>query len=357
MGILRLALAVAVLLSHLPPATFHFISGGVAVQGFFVISGFYMALLLSGKYRDIGLFYSNRLLRLFPAYFVVMAFAAVALFGFNASATASPAYFTTIFHHPGPALFFGFENLAMIGQELLFWFKTDTSGALTLDPTNAPPTDAAPVAWQLLLVPQSWSLSMELMFYALAPLLMRLRWQWLVGIAAASIALRYAGFLLPVDYGLWQGRLFPTALFLFLFGILAHRALPAVERIPRAIGYTLGAVALAVVLFEAQLGLPDEISRWVVYATIALTLPFVFNAFRNVAADRWIGELSYPLYLTHLNVVGVVLAFALPWPVVTSFVLTLAASIALLVLVDRPIDAWRQRRVTAALVHAIEAPA
>jgi peptidoglycan/LPS O-acetylase OafA/YrhL len=281
-----------------------------------------------------------------------MALAAVALFGFNASVTTSPAYFTSVFSHPNGALFFGFENVAMIGQEMLFWFKTDMNGSLTLDPLNGPPTNAAPVAWQLLLVPQSWSLSMELMFYALAPFLMRLRWQWLAGIAAASIVLRYSGFFLPVDYGLWQGRLFPTALFLFLFGMLAHRALPAVERLPRGIGYVLGAFALVVVVFEAQLGLPDEVSRWIVYGTIGLTLPFVFNAFRNVAADRWIGELSYPIYLTHLNVVGVVLTFSLPWPVVTTIALTLAASIALFVLVDRPIDAWRQRRVAAALATA-----
>ena len=62
----------------------------IAVQSFYIISGFYMALVLDGKYRRTGLFYSNRLLRLAPAYFTMMAIAAVALWGFNASATGSP---------------------------------------------------------------------------------------------------------------------------------------------------------------------------------------------------------------------------------------------------------------------------
>ena len=93
MGLLRLALAFAVLLGHLPLAQYQFINAAFAVQGFYVVSGFYMALVLDGKYSNVGLFYSNRLLRLFPTYFVMMAIAAIALWGFNASATASPEVF------------------------------------------------------------------------------------------------------------------------------------------------------------------------------------------------------------------------------------------------------------------------
>src|SRR5690349_4745024 len=84
MGLVRVALALAVVLSHLPPATFHFISGGLAVQGFFIISGFYMALVLSGKYASAGIFYSNRLLRLMPGYFVMMVIAGFLLLVLNA---------------------------------------------------------------------------------------------------------------------------------------------------------------------------------------------------------------------------------------------------------------------------------
>ena len=77
MGLVRVALALAVLLSHLPLASYKFLSGGLAVQSFFIVSGFYMALVLGGKYKDVGLFYSNRLLRLFPTYFVTCALAAL----------------------------------------------------------------------------------------------------------------------------------------------------------------------------------------------------------------------------------------------------------------------------------------
>ena len=53
-----------------------FLDGRVAVQGFFVISGFYMAMVLHRKYDFKGgtyLFYQQRYLRLAPMYWVALA--------------------------------------------------------------------------------------------------------------------------------------------------------------------------------------------------------------------------------------------------------------------------------------------
>jgi peptidoglycan/LPS O-acetylase OafA/YrhL len=353
MGLVRLALALAVLLSHLPSATVHFIGGGVAVQGFFIVSGFYMALVLRSKYTRAGLFYSNRLLRLFPAYFVMVAVAAVSVFALRASATATPELFATAYQNPATALLLAFQNVTTLGQEALYWFKLDSNGNLFFDAHGQAETDQVPVAWRALLVPQAWSLSMELVFYAVAPFLARLKWTTLAWLAVASIALRFAGHLLNVDDGLWQGRFFPTALFLFLFGMLAQRALPIVTRLPKALGWIVTALLLTLIAAEPQLGLDDESGRWVIYSAIALATPFVFNAFKDFSFDRWIGDLSYPIYLTHLVIVGLVLTFqpALPGWVSTGATLaaTLAASIVLLVLIDQPIDRWRQARAKANL--------
>ncbi|HVT36273.1 MAG TPA: acyltransferase family protein, partial [Nevskiaceae bacterium] len=306
MGMIRVALALAVLFTHLPIAPFRVMGGGLAVQSFFIISGFYMALVLEGKYADRALFYSNRLLRLAPTYFVMLVLSAIALFVFSLSATASPELFADAFGHPGSALLLGFENLAVFGQEMLFWFRLGSDG-LVFDASGALPGETSSVAWQALLVPQSWSLSMELMFYLLAPWLVRLRTRTLFVIAAASIGLRFAGHALPVDYGIWQGRLFPTALFLFVLGMLAQRALPRAAQLPRAGGYAGALVLLALIALLPQLHLPDEPSRWLMYSCVAAVAPLAFSAFRHSAFDRWIGDLSYPIYLCHLLVVGFVL--------------------------------------------------
>ena len=47
---------------------FAYVSPLYAVEMFFVISGFYMALVLGTKYSLIWRFYSNRLIRLMPSY-------------------------------------------------------------------------------------------------------------------------------------------------------------------------------------------------------------------------------------------------------------------------------------------------
>lgn len=344
MGVVRVALALAVVLSHLPPATFHFISGGVAVQGFFIISGFYMALVLSGKYASAGAFYSNRLLRLIPGYFVMMAIAGFLLLVLNASATLSPEMLRAAYSHPDNAALFAFENIAIVGQELLYWFKIEPDGSVNLDLISRPETETEGYAFRAMIIPQAWSLSMEMMFYLFAPLLVRARWGSLLLLAAASIGLRFAGYLLPVDYGLWQGRFFPTALFLFIFGIMAYRTLPIAARLPKTFGWLVNAALLAVIIGLPMVQLPGESTRWVVYVAIALALPFVFNAFKNIEADRWLGDLSYPIYLTHLAVIGFVLTFEVPMAMWAALAATLMLSISLLLLVDAPIDRWRQRR-------------
>lgn len=78
MGILRFLLALSVLTSHCGPLLgTSLLPGGMAVEAFFMISGFYMALILGGKYATndragMLLFYQNRALRLYPTYLLVM---------------------------------------------------------------------------------------------------------------------------------------------------------------------------------------------------------------------------------------------------------------------------------------------
>lgn len=350
MGLLRVALAMAVLLGHLPLAQYQFINAAAAVQGFYIVSGFYMALVLDGKYKNASLFYSNRLLRLAPTYFVMMGVAAIALWGFNASATSAPEVFARAFSHPVTAIVLAFENIFVVGQELLFWITIGPDGSLALNTTGALPNETTTLGWQALLVPQAWSISMELMFYALAPWFARLSWRWLAAVALASLALRLSGAFLPVSYGIWAGRLFPTALFLFLFGMLAHRSLPFVARLPKAFGWIANALILAMVVALPLSGIPGPIQRWIVYFAIAIAAPFLFNAFKDNKFDRAIGDLSYPLYLGHLVVIGIVLTFFAnaPWALWAAIGGSLALAALLLVLVDHPVDRWRQIRAKGA---------
>jgi peptidoglycan/LPS O-acetylase OafA/YrhL len=81
MGMLRIWLALAVAIGH-TTSIFGFswqppLLGGRAVQMFYVISGFLITLILSGKYsadaRGRWIFYTNRALKIFVPYFAVLA--------------------------------------------------------------------------------------------------------------------------------------------------------------------------------------------------------------------------------------------------------------------------------------------
>ncbi|MHA7818166.1 MAG: acyltransferase family protein [Erythrobacter sp.] len=344
MGHIRFLLAFAVLLGHSPTATFKFIHAGTAVQAFFVVSGFYMALVLDGKYSDRRLFYTNRLLRLAPAYFAMMAIALVVLVAFEMTATATWNIYESVFSNPVSAAIMMFENVFVIGQHLLYWFMVDENGGLYLDPYGGLPTATSSVAWQALLVPQSWSLSIELMFYALAPWLAKRHLKTILAIAALSIGLRLAGHWLPVELPLWQGRLFVTALFMFLFGMLAYRAYPFVKRLPVVVHWAVTLSLAAMLVFLPMTGWSGAVQSWIIYIGVAVGTPFAFSATSANRFDRWVGELSYPIYLTHLVVIAGVLIYELPLPTFSTIAITLVASAAILQLIERPVDNWRQRR-------------
>src|SRR6266481_2956213 len=76
MGILRLLLALSVIADHTKGMFGNRLVGGpTAVQSFYMISGFYMALVLNGKYNFPGSyrpFIIQRLLRLYPVYALVL---------------------------------------------------------------------------------------------------------------------------------------------------------------------------------------------------------------------------------------------------------------------------------------------
>lgn len=77
MGILRFLLAITVVIGHTSPILgFTFVGAQLAVQTFYIISGFYMALILNEKYVGANgsykLFLTNRLLRLYPIYWTVL---------------------------------------------------------------------------------------------------------------------------------------------------------------------------------------------------------------------------------------------------------------------------------------------
>ena len=232
MGILRLYLALAVVIAHSHPIFgLKSIGGLIAVQTFYMISGFYMAMILNTKYVGTGsyrLFLSNRFLRIFPAYWAVLGLTLLARsagfqsFGYGWNSVASGHAFPTL-----TAVYVFAANLLIFGQDLLLFLGMNQQGRLY--PTaNFLETD--PRLYTFLFVPQAWSLGVELTFYLVAPLLVRKRLRIVVAIIAASLALLcFLAFHLGLSDDPWIYRFFPTELALFLAGSVSFRAFQFLE--------------------------------------------------------------------------------------------------------------------------------
>jgi len=366
-GTFRFLLAMSVALSHFGTVWgYHVMNGRMAVQCFYMISGFLISLVLSKKY-DAGsadgrrLFYSNRALRIFVPYwsFCVMILAAYAVvylaLGIRFGSAAIYAQYwgeMTL----GTRIYLLFSNIFILTQEWSMWLIYQDGAMLPAWNSDM----HAPHLGEFQLIPQGWSISLELMFYALAPFLVRRHWLALVAIIAATYILRSLTSALGLNGSGFAYRFFPFEIGLFLAGVLSHRAyawLNARNIMRLRPSLAVCVIFLAVVLAQQYV---DRLDNHKFYILVVLALPSLFHASQRIRFDSWLGELSYPIYLAHLSVLGIgqVVATALMgrienrnWFALAMAVATVLLTITYVRWIDAPFEAWRQRRAMRVARH------
>lgn len=306
MGILRVLLALAVVFAHTPAADSLpvLMPGSDAVRVFYIISGFLISYILetNKNYRNAATFLENRFLRLYPIYWVVAALTLVA------HLVADRAFFARFAAMPFAALaLVVVSNVVLFGQDWVM-FAGVRGGHLVF---NGQSSNSDVLLYRALLVPQAWTLGIELTFYLIAPFVLRRR-KLLLLLLAMSLLLRAA--LVLNGVGLkdpWTYRFFPTELALFLLGALSHKVLlPLYEsRLKASIRRTsiiaTSGLVVYTVLFNG-IPLPWLVKEFILLTSFLVLLPFTFVFQNAVKPDRWIGEISYPLYIGHVIVIEIV---------------------------------------------------
>lgn len=353
MGLVRFLLAVTVVINHTGPLYgLVFTDAYMAIKVFFIISGFYMALILSEKYTGPGrcrLFYSNRFLRLFPVYWAVLLVSlAVSRFFLLELHTALLLGPWEIWGHtlrPGTIAALVAANVSIFGQDLLF-FTHLTPGTGTLAFAWDALYRAVP-GWFFLLIPQTWTVSLELVFYLLAPWLIRRSNAFLVAAIAVSLALRAVIYVADFPFDPWKQRFFPVEYGFFLCGILSYRLYARLKTvaIPRRTHWAVAGLYLATILgYQFLPGAKGK--EFFLYAATMAAIPFLFLLTKKIRFDRAIGELSYPIYISHWTVIMLVEYFCgkkhLP---AIALGATILFCLALNRFVADPIDRFRQKRV------------
>lgn len=308
MGILRLLFAIFVIFYHCGQfSSFTFMQGPEAVQSFYVISGFYMALILNEKYttkNSYKLFISNRFLRLFPTYWIVLLiiviFSVITIILSKGSDWGLLLFYKDSISNvslPG-ILFLILSNLFVFGQDLAMYLGIGTTGNLYFTANYA--LTNSPKAYEFLLVPQAWTIALELMFYLIAPFIARKSVAFITILLIISASVK----LLLIKVGLtndpWSYRFFPAEMMYFLLGILSYKTLVYYRKISLPKNLLLGVLiaTIAVVLFYTHLHY--YIRVYLYFVGLAIAIPLIFLYTKNIKWDREIGEYSYPVYISHV---------------------------------------------------------
>lgn len=333
MGLLRLLLALAVVQEHAGSLFgYRILTGMIAVKVFFIISGFYIALILNEKYRKeknwYWLFITNRFLRIYPLYWFVLAVFSIFLFFI-------PTLASNVASIPLP--------LQLVKNIFLF-ISLDYFVYITK-------------LYSELYIYQAWTLGLELFFYMLAPLcaFLSLKKSLLVFVGTILLRIIFTHVLSLYPIALVD-HFFPTLICFFVAGICSYHFYTVVQtkkffiQIVNKWFTTSLIITLLLPLYPSSNIYADNKIIWIYFLCIAISLPALFYKTKGNKVDRAIGNLSYPIYITH----GLILSiFHILFPGFTSgnyFVIcVIAATFFFSFLLERviikPIDFFRWQRL------------
>ncbi|HTA62096.1 MAG TPA: acyltransferase [Bacteroidia bacterium] len=369
MGIIRLLLAISVVMHHCGPIFgLDFVGGQIAVQSFFIISGFYMSLILNEKYVGVNssykLFITNRLIKLYPIYWTILLGTILACFAkyivtHGQDMAIISNYFSVKFN------FFSFAyliltNLFIFGQDVVMFLGITPENGHLFFTTNFRETN--PILLFFLFIPQAWSLGCELVFYLIAPFILRKGIRIVLFLILLSFVLRlYIYNYLGLNIDPWTSRFFPTEIMFFLLGYVSYHIYLVVQKknVPFLTNVLTLVIMLLFIFFYSYIPsisisyFPFPLKLTIYYICFIIATPILFNFLKKNKWDNKIGELSYPIYISHFLVIMIstALSFSILKTSWCILLITILLSYILNKLIASPIEKYRQARLKAAAVN------
>ena len=288
-----------------------------------------MAMVLNTKYKDNNLkFYLNRFLRLWPTYIIGLILVCIFTpLGSNTVKALADCGFVTKFY-------VWFCNIFILGTDSLYLLSIDGCQIHYLPSTINPNSNG----YTFLLNPPAFSISIEMIFYLMAPFILRsLKRVWIYFFI--GVLYSYYVVLSGNINVIYQYHLFPSSFIYFALGALAwyyskNKVFVLTEKKLLFIFISCLALMFCYTLFSM-----------IIIICFTILLPRLFELTKNSKTDRLIGELSYPLYIIHYPVLFYLWGIGIK-PVylgIICFSITLVLSVIIHYLVEKPIDKIRQR--------------
>lgn len=258
------------------------LDAGHAVFIFYIISGFLISYALENKYKKETLrYYKARILRLYPLYlFLATATILIAKINLN--------YFDLKNLWP--------MGLGLLGGDWVVVFKNYPKSFWS----HYPP-----------LLNPAWSLSVEVAFYLIAPFLLRARkiclLVFILSVIARWLCLRF-------NAGLLYYHWFPASILFFLAGHYSREFFRRIK-LNDAFYYCLIPAFFVLTWLGAPATPFDNLYFYGYLTCIFLGLPVLFEKTKGSGWINFLGDLSYPVYLSHILVLS--LLFLSPTPLIS----------------------------------------
>ncbi|MDP3371546.1 MAG: acyltransferase [Candidatus Paracaedibacteraceae bacterium] len=309
MGIIRTLLATSVVFGHTWPCGALLVGGQKAVQLFYIISGFLISYVLTErcKYTKISNFYINRYLRLYPIYIFVALLTLLVFIATEDDSFINVYKYTPLFAN----LFLIFSNIFIFTQDWILFSGIENNTLVF----SANYISSKIQMHEGLLVPQAWTLGLELSFYLVAPLILPKRNLIYLFLSISILISIYLNCIGLGNKDPWSYRFFPAELLFFLLGALSHQLLlPFYKKFfiqDKKLISNISTIFLIILItfypYISFFGLNKNIF---LFSTFIIFLPFSFVFQNQYNFDRLIGEISYPIYIIHVLVMYIVNYFA-----------------------------------------------
>lgn len=362
MGLYRFWLAITVVMFHMGGISW--VSGRVAVFSFYCVSGYLIFRVLDTVYlkdwRHVGYFYINRFLRLVPLYAVVSILTYLFL-----KARGGVGF---VIDPNDPAYNFVSASLLGVTPEELISAEMMLGAKAVVQPFLA-------LSFSPNLIPQGWSIGVELCFYLLSPAavwLCRRNLVYLMPLVAISAAMFFMGTAGAPDFAFMDNfvyKIFLASAFMFLLGRLMYFA---TRRVTWRLDFKWLLLFLAGWGYYVWLGSASQLlearepSTAILAANLLLAVPATMLVVFSRIPTGWerydslAGNLSYGIYLNQF-LAGYVLLLANEYVMQNyglfqffgrlnrsgfgwaSVVVSVLLAAILFHLVEHPIDRMRQR--------------
>ena len=271
MGFYRLILAVLVALGHMGIMFFgvDLGYGVVAVISFLIISGFVMTALIDKNYEEISripAFFADRAMRLYPQFIFYLVLSSVLIY---TALSDSPV-------HEAITPINLLSTVAMVPLGLYMFGFSDPN-----------------------IIPQAWSLGLEMCFYLVIPFILIYRARLVLFYGSIVVfTLAFFGYI----HSDWFGyRLLPGVLFIFLCGCFMKRG-SASERFSVIAAWCVALTGCILIATGYAAWRPYNLQ---VAAGIVIGIPMIMLLSRIPyhRADEFLGNISYGVFLNHFLII------------------------------------------------------